>query len=77
MYFMLTNKRNRDAAIKEVEKLLCQLNDDWMRRCGEYMKDAYNACEGTIRYHKIECGNKHITKHYRLLDPYFTELPNA
>jgi glycogen debranching enzyme len=54
MYFILANNRNRDNATKEVEKLLCQLNDDWMKRCGEYMKEAYGALEGNIRYFKTE-----------------------
>ena len=52
MFFLLVNQRNKEGARKEVERLLCQLNDDWMRRCGEYMKEAYGALEGNIRYFK-------------------------
>ena len=30
MSFLLANNSNRDNATKEVERLLCSLNDDWM-----------------------------------------------
>ena len=39
-YFFLANNKNSNAAVKEIEKLLCGLNDDWNRRCGEFMKEA-------------------------------------
>ena len=76
MYFLLANNRNRDNATKEVERLLCSLNDDWMRRCGEYMKEAYGALEGNIRYFKTEIHQSHITAVNRLVEPYFSELKN-
>ena len=53
-FFMTATGRNRSTATKEVESLLCRLNDDWMRRCGEYMDEAYGALEGNIRYFKTE-----------------------
>ena len=76
MYFILANNRNRENATKEVERLLCQLNDDWMRRCGEYMGEAYGALEGNIRYFKTELKLSHITAVNRLVEPYFSELKN-
>jgi hypothetical protein len=39
-YFYLANNKNVNAAVKEIEKLLCSLNDDWNKRCGEFMKEA-------------------------------------
>lgn len=56
MFFMLSNNRNREAATKEVEKLLYSLNDDWKRRAGEFMGDAWGAIRGNISYFKIEQG---------------------
>ena len=76
MYFLLANNRNRDNATKEVERLLCSLNGAWMRRCGEYMKEAYGALEGNIRYFKTEIHQSHITAVNRLVEPYFSELKN-
>ena len=75
-FFMLANGRNKNNATREVETLLCKLNDDWMRRCGEFMKDAYNAIEGTIRYFKIELQNTKITDKNKLVEPYFSILKN-
>lgn len=53
IYFMVVNQRNREQTIKEVERLLCMLNDEWMKKVKEYLKDAYNSLEGNIRYFKI------------------------
>ena len=75
-FFMCANGRNRTTATKEVEALLCRLNDDWMRRCGEYMKEAYGALEGNIRYFKTEIKQSHITAVNRIVEPYFSVLKN-
>ena len=32
MYFMICHNNNKAGATEEVRKLLCNLNDDWMRR---------------------------------------------
>jgi glycogen debranching enzyme len=77
MFFLLANNRNREGAKKEVESLLYRLNDDWMRRAGEFMGDAYGALTGNIRYFKCELGKSHITAVNRLVEPYFSELNNA
>lgn len=45
-FFMIKNNKNRDGAVREVEKLLGYLNDDWRKRCGWYMNDAMGALEG-------------------------------
>tara|TARA_B110000285_G_scaffold232850_1_gene305022 strand:+ start:688 stop:1353 length:666 start_codon:yes stop_codon:yes gene_type:complete len=56
MFFLLANQRNREAATKEVERLLHSLNDDWKRRAGEFMGDAWGALTGNIKYFKVELG---------------------
>jgi len=75
-FFMLCMGRNKDKAAREVESLLCRLNDDWMRKVGDYMKDAYGAIEGTIRYFKTELGQSKITPTNRIVEPYFSVLNN-
>jgi len=72
VFFLLVNQRNKEGATKEVERLLCQLNDDWMKRCGEYMKEAYGALEGNIRYFKTVQKQSEITKVNRIVEPYFS-----
>lgn len=32
IFFMICHNNNKAAATEEVRKLLCSLNDDWMRR---------------------------------------------
>ena len=54
MFFLLANQRNREKATAEVERLLHKLNDDWTAKSGEYMREAYGALEGNIRYFKTE-----------------------
>lgn len=76
IFFMIVNNRNKNAAIKEVEKLLCQLNDHWMPTVGGYLNEAMNALEGNIRYFKVEQKKSKITAINQLVDPYFTELNN-
>jgi hypothetical protein len=75
-YFMITNNRNQNAAIDEVRRLLCGLNDDWMKRLEGFKNEALNAIEGTIRYFKIECNRTKITLEggEMIVDPYFSEL---
>lgn len=77
VYFMIVNNRNKDNAMKEVEKLLCQLNDHWMAKATGFLKEAMNALEGNIRYFKIEQKKSQITAINRIVDPYFTEMENA
>lgn len=77
VYFMVVNNRNKINAQKEVEKLLCQLNDHWMAKATGFMKEAMQALEGNIRYFKIECKKSQITPINRIVEPYFTELNNA
>lgn len=71
-FFLLANHRNRNNASSEVEGLLNRLNEDWMRRCGEYMSEARGAIEGNIRYFKIECGRSEITRRNFIVEPYFS-----
>ena len=75
-FFMIKNNKNRDGAVREVEKLLGYLNDDWRKRCEGYMNDAMGALEGNIRYHKTELGHSKITPVNRIVEPYFSELNN-
>ena len=76
IFFMIANSRNRTAATQEVEKLLCQLNDEWMAKVAGYLKEAYGALEGNIRYFKLEVGKNEITKINKIVEPYFSELDN-
>jgi glycogen debranching enzyme len=79
MFFMLANNQNRTQAVKEVEALLCRLNDHWMSTVKGFLAEARNAIEGNIRYFKLECRRSLISaeKGNWILDPYFSELPNA
>jgi len=76
IFFMVANNRNKANAEKDVEKLLCQLNDHWMATVAGFMKEAMGALEGNIRYFKIECKKSQITPINRLVEPYFTKLDN-
>lgn len=78
-YFMIVNNKNKQAAIDEVKKLLCALNDDWMKRVEGFKNDAMGAIEGTIRYFKLELGRTKITYEggNMIVDPYFSQLKNA
>lgn len=79
IFFMLVNNQNRSQAAKEVEALLCRLNDHWMSTVGGFLAEARGAIEGNIRYFKLECRRSLISvdKGNWILDPYFSELPNA
>lgn len=77
VFFMIANKKNKSDAQKDVEKLLCQLNDEWMAKIGAYMKEAMGSIEGNIRYHKVEQKKSKISSGNYIVDPYFTELNNA
>ncbi len=52
-FFMICHNNNKAGATEEVRKLLCNLNDDWMRRQNEFRNEAYGSFEGTIRYYKL------------------------
>ena len=52
-YFMICHNNNKTSATEEVKKLLCNLNDDWMKRQTEFRNEAYGSFEGTIRYYKL------------------------
>ena len=77
-FFMCVNSRNKSAAENELKKLLCALNDDWMKRVEGFKGEALNAIEGTVRYFKLEVGRKKITVEggNMIVDPYFSELRN-
>jgi hypothetical protein len=50
IYFYIANKRDKNAASKEIIELLNKLNDYWGHECQEIMRDAYNNIEENIRY---------------------------
>lgn len=73
IFFMLSNHRNAMAARNEIKHLLCQLNDDWMRRISEYLKEARQSLEGNIKYFKVTEKKSLITKKNKLVERYFSE----
>lgn len=76
-FFFIVHQRNRGGALKEVEGLLHRLNADWAGRIGEYVNEAKGALEGNIRYFKLELGQSLLSGSNPIVEPYFSELPNA
>ena len=75
-YFYLANGRNEDRAVQEVATIINRHNEDWRGRVGQFMKEAMNAIEGTIRYFKIEQRKSHVTADNKLVNRYFRVLDN-
>ena len=78
-FFMICHNNNKNGVIGEVENLLYKLNDHWTHKVRGFMGEARGAIEGTIRYHKLECRKCliNVKEGNWILDPYFSELPNA
>lgn len=75
-FFMICHNNNKAGATEEIRKLLCNLNDDWMRRQNEFRNEAYGSFEGTIRYYKLTLRRCQVSRNNYMVDPYFTECKN-
>ena len=77
IYFYIANKRDKNAAAKEIIELLNKLNEYWGHECQEIMKEAYQNIEKNIRLNRLSMNQHIVTKEKPLVDRYFSELKNT
>lgn len=67
-------KKNKNDVWKELKAVLDECDKRSVIRCKNYLQEAFNNIEGSVRYFKIDLKNGLITHADPIVRPYFTEI---
>ena len=53
IFFTLLNEQNVTNALNQIELLVKESNEYWLKKLPEFLKEATENIRGTVRYYKI------------------------